>query len=116
MQKVFVLYNLRPGVTIEQYEAWSREIDQRITPGQNGVIRFEVYRIEGALRGVPHCQIIEDIEVDNHEVWANTLQGPGMAYVNETFGKYADESTLQIVYGSRILPSLHPPGSRPNLP
>jgi hypothetical protein len=116
MQKVFVSYKLRPGVTIEQYEAWSREVDQRITPGQNGIIRFEVYRIEGADKGEPFCQIVEDIEVESYEIFAETVKSRGMEYIIETFGKLADESTVNMVYGSKIVPALLPEGSRPPIP
>ena len=91
MQKVFVSYRLRAGVSIEQYKAWSREIDQRITPGQKGIIRFEVYAIEGADKGEPFCQIVEDIEVESFEAFTETVRGSGMAYVMETFGKLVDE-------------------------
>jgi hypothetical protein len=81
VQKVFVSYRLRPGVSVEQYKAWSGEIDQRITPGQKGVIRFEVYSIEGADKGEPFCQIVEDIEVESFEAFTETVKGSGMAYV-----------------------------------
>jgi hypothetical protein len=116
MQKVFVSYRLRPGVTQDQYAAWSREVDQRITPGQKGVIRFEVYRIEGTDKGEPFCHIVEDIEVESFEIFAQSVAGPGMSYIMETIGQYVDEATIQTVYGSKIVPALLPSGSRPPLP
>jgi hypothetical protein len=116
VQKVFVSYRLRPSVSVEQYKTWSREIDQRITPGQKGIIRFEVYCIEGADKGEPFCQIVEDIEVESFQAFTETVKGSGMAYVMETFGKLVDESTVQTVYGSKIVPALLPPGARPPLP
>lgn len=116
MQKVFVSYKLKPGVSMEQYLAWSSAIDQRITPGQKGVIRFEVYRIEGAENGEPFCQIVEDIEVESYEAFAATVAGPGMAYVIETIGELVDTSTIQTVYGCKIVPALLPEGSRPPVP
>ncbi len=112
MQKVFVTYKLRPGVTLDNYSSWSREIDQRITPGQKGVIRFEVYAIEGADKGEPFCQVVEDIEVDSFQVWKDVLKSDAMAYVNETAFKFIDESSLQMIFGSRIVSEL-PRGSRP---
>ena len=115
MQKVFVTYKLRPSVTLEMYSKWSKEIDQRITPGQKGVIRFEVYAIEGSDKGEPFCQIVEDIEVDSFQAWKDVLKSDAMAYVNETAFKFIDESTLQLIYGSRIISQL-PQGSRPIIP
>ena len=80
------------------------------------MIRFEVYRIEGADKGEPFCQIVEDIEVESFEAFTETVKGEGMAYIMETIGKYVDESTVQTVYGSKIVPALLPHGSRPPLP
>jgi hypothetical protein len=116
MQKIFVMYKLKPGVTIEQYREWSREVDQRITPGQPGVIRFEVYAIEGHDGdGEPAVHVVEDIEVDSWEAWEETVAGDGMAYIRETFPLLADESSATAIYGSRIAPTL-PDGARPPLP
>jgi hypothetical protein len=91
-------------------------VDQRITPGQKGVIRFEVYRIEGTDKGEPFCHIVEDIEVESFEIFAQSVAGPGMSYIMETIGQYVDEATIQTVYGSKIVPALLPSGSRPPLP
>lgn len=115
MHKIFVMYKLKKGVTIEQYKQWSREIDQRITPGQPGMIRFEVYEILGAEKGEPFVQVVEDIEVDDFHAWIETCKKPGMAYVQETIAKLIDDSTLQVIYGTRIVADL-PHGSRPPMP
>ena len=32
MQKVFVMYRLKPGVKIEDYRKWSISLDQKVTP------------------------------------------------------------------------------------
>ncbi|MBB5755112.1 hypothetical protein [Prosthecomicrobium pneumaticum] len=116
MHKIFVMYKLKPGVTLERYKAWSTEIDQRITPGQPGMIRFEVYAIEGAEKGEPSVHVVEDIEVEDFHAWSKTAQGPGMAYVQETIAQLIDESTLQVIYGSKIVPALLPEGARPPMP
>ena len=42
MHKIFVMYKLKSGVSLDQYKAWLNEIDQPITPCQPGMIRFEV--------------------------------------------------------------------------
>jgi hypothetical protein len=115
MQKVFVMYRLKDGVSMDQYKAWSREIDQRITPGQPGMIRFEVYAIEGAEKGEPFVQVVEDIEVEDAREWFATANKPGMAYVQETIAGLVDFSTLQVIYGSRIVSAL-PDGARPAMP
>ena len=115
MQKIFVMYRLKDGVSMETYKAWSREIDQRITPGQPGMIRFEVYAIEGAEKGDPFVQVVEDIEVIDAREWFATAGKPGMAYIQETIADLVDFSTLQVIYGSRIVSAL-PDGARPAMP
>ena len=75
MHKIFVMYRLKGGVTMEQYKTWSREIDQRITPGQPGMIRFEVYAIEGAEKGDPFVQVVEDIALGRGVVVPTQDQG-----------------------------------------
>ncbi len=115
MHKMFVMYNLKKGVTLEQYKSWSKEIDQRITPGQKGMVRFEVYEILGADEGEPFVQIVEDIEIDDFHAWMETVKGEGMAYVEETIAQLIDKSSRRIVYGSRIIADL-PHATRPPLP
>jgi hypothetical protein len=44
-----------------------------------------------------------------------TCKKPGMAYVQETIAKLIDESTLQVIYGTRIISDL-PHGARPPMP
>ena len=115
-QKVFVMYRLRTDVSLDDYVAWSKEVDQRITPGQPGIQRFEVYAIEGHDgEGDPQIQIVEDIEVESWEAFQQAAAGDGMAYIRETFPRLADEASVITIYGSRIIASL-PHGSRPPLP
>ncbi len=76
MHKIYVMYKLKKGVTMDQYKQWSKEIDQRITPGQPGMIRFEVYEIKGADKGEPFVQVVEDIEVEDYDAWMETCRQP----------------------------------------
>ena len=103
MNKIFVLYNLRDGVTLDEFAKWSREVDQVITPRQNGCHRFEVYAIEGAEDGEPRYQIVEDIEVESWAVWKETLAGDGMRPVLNDFPKYVDTDSVHLIYGQRVL-------------
>jgi len=102
MQKVFVMYRLKKGVNIEDYKKWSRAVDQRVTPTQKGVHSFQVYEIKGSQKGSPSCQIVEDIDVENWEVWQKVLEGKGMEKVLKEWGEYGDESTLVTIWGEKI--------------
>ena len=102
MQKVFVMYKLKPGVSIEEYRKWSISLDQKVTPFMPGVHRFEVYEIEGAEKGEPQYQIVEDVDVDSWEAWQKVVASEAMKEVVETWGNYGDESTLRMIYGKKI--------------
>ena len=102
MQKVFVMYKLKPGVSMEDYKKWSVSLDQKVTPFQPGCNRFEVYEIQGAEEGESPYQIVEDIDVDSWEAWQKVVNGEGMKEVVKTWGDYGDESTLKVIYGRKV--------------
>lgn len=102
MQKIFVMYKLKPGVSLEEYRQWSIRNDQRIFPFQSGVNRYEVYAIEGAERGEPKYQIIEDIEVESWEVWKDIVDKKEVQQLLKEWSKYGDEATLHAVYGRKL--------------
>jgi hypothetical protein len=101
--KIFVMYNLREGVTLEDYKKWSREVDQQITPRQAPVNRFETYEIKGADPGEPKFTIVEDIEVESWEAWNAAVEGEGMKRIVADWPTLADESSAMTLYGARIL-------------
>jgi quinol monooxygenase YgiN len=102
MQKVFVMYKLKPGVKIEDYRKWSVSLDQKVTPFQPGCHRFEVYEIKGAEQGESPYQIVEDIDVESWEAWQKVVQSAGMKEVVTTWNDYGDASTLKVIYGNKI--------------
>lgn len=102
MPRAFAMYNLKPGVTMEQYRQFSREIDQKITPTQPHVQRFEVYEIKGRDQGKPPYQILEVIDVDSFEGWIQTTQGEGMKKVVEEWNKLCDPSSMVHIWGEKI--------------
>ena len=102
MQKIFLMYNLKKGVSMEDYKKWSREVDQQITPKQEGVNKFEVYEIKGAEKGTPPCQIAEDIDVESWEKWQEVLKSKGMERVVREWNRYGDASTVVSIWGNKI--------------
>jgi len=102
MKKVFAMYKLKPGVSLEEYWKWSVDLDQKTTPFQPGVYRFEVYAIEGAEKGESPYQIVEDIEVESFEQWQKVVSSEAMKKVVETWSNYGDESSLKVLYGKKV--------------
>ncbi len=102
MKKVFVLYRLKPGVSIEDYKKWSVTLDQKVTPFQPGVHRFEVYEIQGCEKGESPYMVVEDVDVDSWEAWQKAVASDEMKEVVKTWSDYGDESTLVTIYGEKI--------------
>ena len=65
MVKVFTMYKLKPEVDFKDYLDFSAHLDQKVTPSQPGVYKFEVYKILGAEGGEIIYQIIEVAEVES---------------------------------------------------
>ena len=102
MQRVLIMYNLKPGINIEEYKKWSREVDQTTTPFQPGVWRFEVFEIKGSNKEKAPFQIVEVVEVESYSQWEKAVAGEGMKKVVQDWAKFGDESSLFVVYGDKI--------------
>jgi len=102
MKKVLVMYKLKKGVSLEDYWKWSTELDQKITPFQPGVYRYEIFAIEGCKQGESPYHIVEEIEIDSFEQWQEVVNSEPMKEVVKTWANYADESSLTTIYGKKI--------------
>lgn len=102
MVKVFITYDLAPGVTRERYWEWSRTVDQPMTSRQPGVLKYEIFWIEGANEGEPWCQIVEAIEAESWEAWQRVNEIPEMTEAVEQFFEIADRDSIRVVYGTMI--------------
>lgn len=100
--KVIVFYKLKAGVTLDEYKRWSREVDQRLTPSQPAVNRFEPHVVMGGQGGGENYEIFEDLEVESWDAWQAALESEAMKPVAEGWPEVADESSLVIMYGSRL--------------
>lgn len=65
MPNIIILYNLKPSVTREQYETWTRTRDYPAMRGLSRVQSFVNYRIEKPLMGefTPSAQYVEIFEI-----------------------------------------------------
>lgn len=93
MSTIVVLFNLKPGVSVAQYEAWARSTDLPIVSGLPSVERFEVLRAKGLLSGSPdvpyrYVEILRVSAVD--ALRADIAATPAMAEVARQFREFAD--------------------------
>lgn len=98
MQTIINLYNLRPGISIEEFKKWSKEVDQKMVPKQKGVHSFEVIEIKGVENGAKY-QVAEIIKVDSNEVWKENLETEEMKAVLEQWDKLCDGASVVSWYG-----------------
>lgn len=93
MTTIVVLFNLKPGVDPERYEAWARSTDLPIVRGRPPVQDFDVRRATGMLSGssdVP-CRYVEILRVASVEALrTNIAATPAMAEVARQFREFAD--------------------------
>lgn len=83
--RIIALFNLKPGITVSEYEAWARRVDLPAVNGLKSINRFEVFKSTGLLGSdaKPPYQYIEVIDVADMD----------------QFGKDVATSTMQKVAG-----------------
>ncbi len=100
MQRLIVMYNLKPDASMEEYKKYSREVEQKIVSNLPGVHRFEVFEVKGSEKKT--YQIIEDVDVESKEAWEEALNSDEMKPVSEQWGKYGDESSVVTYFSEKI--------------
>jgi hypothetical protein len=90
MTTIVVLFNLKPGVSVAEYEKFAREHDIPECNRLPSVEKFEVLRSEGLMAGgaAPY-QYIEILRCDTSRL-GNDTQSPVMQKVIATFKSMAD--------------------------
>lgn len=93
MPTIVVLFNLKPGVSVERYEDWARATDLPTVNGLGSVERFEVLRSRGLLSGdestpFQYVEILRVASVD--ALRADIVASPAMADVTRQFREFAD--------------------------
>jgi len=98
LQTIINLYNLKPGISIEEFKKWSKEVDQKTAPKQKSVYSFEVIEVKGNENGAKY-QIAEVIKVDSNEAWKEDLKTEEMKKVLEQWDKLCDGTSVVTWYG-----------------
>ncbi|MNM30595.1 REDY-like protein HapK [compost metagenome] len=92
MQTVIVLFNLKPGVSAGEYEAWARASDLPVVNALPSVDRFEVLKSSGLLigDGKPPYDYIEIIRIPDMAAFGKDLGDPAVQAGAAQFQQYAD--------------------------
>lgn len=91
MTTVIVLFNLKPGVAVADYEKFAREMDLPQVNRLPSVLGFEVLRSEGLLGGgASPYQYIEILRLKSLEQLGQDVATPVMQKIVSTFQAMAD--------------------------
>jgi hypothetical protein len=100
--KVFILYNLRDGITMDDYAAWARSADQPVVARQPGVVDYTMYATRFGSDDSPRYQVVEAHEVTSWEEWLQVNQQPEMRPVFEAWQTYCDPASVLVLCGEKI--------------
>ncbi|MCZ8132871.1 MAG: hypothetical protein O9284_16480 [Steroidobacteraceae bacterium] len=101
MPTLIVLFNLKPGASVEQYEAWAKSTDLPIVRGLPSIASFDVFRAQGLLSGAPSpYAYVEVIEVRDMDRFRQDVAVETMRQVAAQFREFADSP--QFILTERI--------------
>lgn len=105
-ERVYVMYRLKAGVSMDDYVRWSQEVDQPTTPHLGSITNFGVRRVTQRIEGPqPAFDIIEEIDVTSVAEWQEGLESQHMERVQAEWPEYADVETATIVAAVPIPPA-----------
>ena len=90
--RIFVLFNLRPGVDPATYEAWAASSDAPTVRGLPSIDGFRVHALTGMLFGdaKPPFQYCEIIDINDMDAFGRDVATPAMGEIAAKFQTFAD--------------------------
>ncbi len=96
------MYSLKPGADREEFENWSRDVDQKAIARQPCVNRFEVYRMEGGFEDEQPYDYVEDVDVTSWEDWMKMAELDEIKDLAEPFARMIDAERMVMIYGQKL--------------
>jgi hypothetical protein len=96
MPRIIVLFNLKPGVDPEAYEAWAKRVDLPIVNKLGSIRSFEVYKslsVLGTDAPSPY-HYVEIIDVNDMEAFGADVASSTMQRVAAEFRALADATFI----------------------
>lgn len=92
MPMMIVLFNLKPGVSEAQYEAWAKSTDLPVVRGLKSIDSFKVVRTSGLLGsdGKPPYRYVEMLAINSMDVLGGEVASETMQRVSGEFQGLAD--------------------------
>lgn len=96
--RIVAIFNLKEGVTPEQYENWARETDPPTIANMRSIDSFTSYRTTGILNSddpSPYAYV-EVIEVNNLELLLEEMKSDAVQKVSKEFRQLAENPRLML--------------------
>jgi len=92
MTRIIALFNLKPGVSAADYEAWAHSTDMPMVRGLASVDRFDVMRSTGIMGSddKPPYAYVEMIDVPDMAQFGEEVATEAAQKVIGQFGNFAD--------------------------
>lgn len=89
---IIVLFNLKAGASVQDYEAWAKTTDAPTVRGLKSIAGFDVYKMTGLLMGAgkPPYQYCEIIEVKNMDDFGKDVASAAIQKIAGQFQGFAD--------------------------
>jgi hypothetical protein len=91
-----VVYNLKKGISFEEYRKYSLEVDQPLINSLASVKEFNVYFVLGPEK---IWDVFETILIDNWEEFDRETQ---IEKADKEWRQWIDEDSLKTIYGEKI--------------
>jgi hypothetical protein len=94
--RIVALFNLKPGVSVADYEAWAKESDLPTVNGLASIDKFEVFRSAALLgsEAPPPYQYIEIIDVADMDAFGADVASETMQAIAAQFQALADTTFI----------------------
>jgi hypothetical protein len=94
--RIVALFNLKPGVSVADYEAWAKESDLPTVNGLKSIDKFEVFRSAALLgsEAPPPYQYIEIIDVADMDAFGADVASETMQAIAAQFQALADTTFI----------------------
>lgn len=89
---IIVLFNLKAGAKVQDYEAWAKNTDMPTVRGLKSIGGFDVYKMTGLLmgEGKPPYQYCEIIQVKNMDDFGKDVSSDAIQKIAAQFQGFAD--------------------------
>jgi hypothetical protein len=90
--RIFALFNLKPGVSMDDYLTWARTVDLPTVNALGSIDSFTVFRTTGLLGSdsPPPYGFIEVLDINDMDAFGNDVSTEAMQQVAAAFGAMVD--------------------------